>query len=132
MRLRTYILIGETDVTLSVLLVATLSLSSSFSLNKGIYEVGASFSNSPGLSCRTISLASVYEHPLLTAKVLGRTQNFIAVTGNEVNGFLPMVTGRKIKGWVRTAETTVGRPGDLDGPCVVQLQPDGRLLFGWP
>ena len=119
-------------MTLSVLLVATLNLLSSFSINKGIYEVGASFSNSPGLSCRTISLASVYEHPSLTAKVLGRTQNFIAVTGSEVNGFLPMVTGRKIKGWVRTVETTVGRPGDLDGPCVVQIQPDGRLLFGWP
>jgi len=119
-------------VTLSVLLVATLGLSSSFSMNKGIYEVGAGFSNSPGLSCRTISLASVYEHPSLTAKVLGRTQNFIAVTGNEVSGFLPMVTGRRVKGWVQTAETTVGRPGDAHGPCVVQVQPDGRLLFGWP
>ncbi len=41
-------------MTLSVLLVATLNLLSSFSINKGIYEVGASFSNSPGLSCRTI------------------------------------------------------------------------------
>ncbi len=117
---------------LSVLLVATLDLSSSFSTNKGIYEIGAGFSNSPGLSCRTISLALVYEHPSLTAKVLGRTQNFIAVTGNEVSGFVPMVTGRKIKGWVRTAETTVGRPSDAQGPCVVQIQPDGRLLFGWP
>lgn len=101
-------------------------------MNTDIYEVGAGFSNSPGLSCRTISLASVYEHPSLTAKVLGRTQNFIAVTGNEVSGFLPIVTGKRVKGWVRTAETTVGRPSDAQGPCVVQIQSDGRLLFGWP
>ena len=116
----------------SILLGAILGAVSPIELTGDLQKIGAGFSNSPGLSCRTISLASVYDQPSLSSKVLGRTQNFIAVTGNEVNGFLPMVTGRKVRGWVRTAETTIGLPGDLHGPCVVQMQPDGRLLFGWP
>jgi hypothetical protein len=116
----------------SILFIAFLGRSSPLGMTDNIYNVGAGFSNSPGLSCRTISVASVYDQPSLTAKVLGRTQNFIAVTGGEVNGFVPMVTGRRIKGWVQTKETTVGKPSDLRGPCVVQIQPDGRLLFGWP
>lgn len=92
----------------------------------------ASFQNSPGLSCRTIGLSLVYQEPSLSAKVLGRTQNFIAVTGREVNGFLPMVTGKKVRGWVQAREAFIGKPGEVMGPCVVQMQPDGRLLFGWP
>ncbi len=119
-------------MALSILLVAILSGSGSFSLNKGIHQVGAGFSNSPGLSCRSITVVSVYERPSLSAKVIGRTQNFIAVTGEEVNGFAPIVTGRRIRGWVQAAETTIGKSSDLRGPCVVQIQPDGRLLFGWP
>lgn len=101
-------------------------------IDKSFHNIGAAFSNSPGLSCRTITVASVYEKPSLSAKILGRTQNFIAVTGAEVNGFVPMITGRKIRGWVEALETTTGKPNDLRGPCVVQMQPDGRLLFGWP
>ncbi len=92
----------------------------------------AGFQNSPGLSCRTIGLSLVYQEPSLSAKVLGRTQNFVAVTGQEVNGFLPMVTGKKVRGWVQARETFIGKPGEVMGPCVVQVQPDGRLLFGWP
>ena len=117
---------------LSVLFAAIVGASSSLGVPGSLYEVGAGFSNTPGLSCRTISLASVYEQPSLSARVLGRTQNFIAVTGSEVNGFVPMVTGRRVRGWVRVEETILGKPGDLHGPCVVQMQPDGRLLFGWP
>jgi len=119
-------------VALSVLLAAIVGASGSLGIAENLYLVGAGFSNTPGLTCRTISLASVYEQPSRSAKVLGRTQNFIAVTGSEVNGFVPMVTGRRIRGWVRVEETIVGKPGDLHGPCVVQMQPDGRLLFGWP
>ncbi len=92
----------------------------------------AGFSDSPGLTCRTIDVALVYEQPSMSAKVLGRTQNFIAVTGKEVNGFIPIVTGKRVKGWVRVKETIVGKSGDALGPCVVQMQQDGRLLFGWP
>ena len=77
-------------------------------------------------------MALVYEKPSLSAKVLGRTQNFIAVTGAEVNGFVPMITGRKVRGWVEALGATTGKRSDLNGPCVVQMQPDGRLLFGWP
>ena len=77
-------------------------------------------------------MASVYEQPSPTAKVLGRTQNFVAVTGAEVNGFVPIVTGKRVRGWVYSKETIMGKPGDLDGPCLVQMQPDGRLLFSWP
>lgn len=116
----------------SLLFAVFLGGSNSLGMIDNIYNVGAGFSNSPGLSCRTISVVSVYEQPSTAAKVLGRTQNFIAVTGGEVNGFVPMVTGRRIKGWVQAKETTVGKPSDLRGPCVVQMQPDGRLLFGWP
>lgn len=90
------------------------------------------FQNSPGLSCRSIGLSLVYQEPSLSAKVLGRTQNFIAVTGPEVNGFVPMVTGKRVKGWVQAREAFVGKPGEVMGPCVVQMQPNGRLLFGWP
>lgn len=117
---------------ISLLLVAILGSSSSLGVAEDLHKVGAGFTDSPGLSCRTISVASVYEQPSLSSKILGRTQNFIAVTGEELNGFLPMVTGKRVKGWVRVRETNIGKPGDLHGPCVVQMQPNGRLLFGWP
>lgn len=116
----------------SALLITILNASIAFSPTVNLFKVGAGFSNSPGLSCRTITIAPVYEQPSVMARVLGRTQNFIAVTGGEVNGFVPMVTGRGIRGWVQTTETTTGKVSDLRGPCVVQKQPDGRLLFGWP
>ena len=116
----------------SIILAATLGGTSFFGPDDGIHQIGAGFSNSPGLSCRSITVVSVYERPSLSAKTLGRTQNFIAVTGEEVNGFVPIITGRKIRGWVQVSETTIGKPTDLRGPCVVQVQPDGRLLFGWP
>ena len=118
----------------SALLLVFLSIAGPFEFGVGesFHKVGAAFSNSPGLSCRTITVASVYEKPSLSAKILGRMQNFIAVTGVEVNGFVPMIAGRKIRGWVEALETTTGKPTDLRGPCVVQMQPDGRLLFGWP
>jgi len=118
----------------SALLLVFLSIPGpfGFGVDKSAHKIGAAFSNSPGLSCRTITVASVYEKPSLSAKILGRTQNFVAVTGAEVNGFVPMITGRKIRGWVEALETTTGKPSDLRGPCVVQMQPDGRLLFGWP
>ncbi len=111
--------------------MAILAASSSVVVNGDLYRVGASFSNSPGLSCRTISVAAVYERPSLSSRKLGRTQNFIAVTGEELNGFVPMITGKRVRGWVEATETIIGAPGDLRGPCVVQMQPDGRLLFGW-
>lgn len=121
-------------MTLSTLLLVFLSIPGlpGFGADGNFHKVGAAFSNSPGLSCRTITVALVYDRPSLSARILGRTQNFVAVTGEEVNGFVPMITGRKIRGWVEALGTTTGKPSDLNGPCVVQMQPDGRLLFGWP
>ena len=107
----------------------------------GIAFAGASWSsvpqvfeinleNSPGLYCRTIALAMVYGEASLSSRVLGRTQNFIAVTGKGVNGFLPIVTGSGVRGWVMTNQ--VYPENGSPGPCRVQLLPNGRLLFGWP
>jgi len=115
-----------------VLILAFLVIPEVNYKNGGAPSYLAGFSDSPGLTCRTIDVALVYEKPSMSAKVLGRTQNFIAVTGKEVNGFIPMVTGKRIKGWVQVKETLVGKSGDALGPCVVQMQQDGRLLFGWP
>lgn len=90
-------------------------------------EVGVK--NTPGVHCRAIGLAIVYSEASLSSRLLGRTQNFIAVTGKEVNGFFPVVTGVGIRGWV-LANQVYPENGEL-GPCKVQVLPDGRLLFGW-
>lgn len=119
-------------MVISAMVLTMLGASGLFAPPGNFYNAKAGSSNSPGLTCRTVTVVSVYEQPSLSAKVIGRTQNFIAVTGEEVNGFVPMVTGRRVRGWVQSAETTTGKRGDLRGPCIVQMQPDGRLLFGWP
>lgn len=87
--------------------------------------------NSPGLSCQRIGLAMVYDNPSLSSKILGRTQDFIAVTGNKLNGFYPIITGSKIRGWVMANQTYQGKSFDAR-PCKVQVQPDGKLLFEQP
>lgn len=89
-----------------------------------------SIKNTPGVYCRTIALAMVYGEANLSSRVLGRTQNFIAVTGKEVNGFFPIVTGSGVRGWVMTNQ--VYPENSSLGPCRVQILPDGKLLFGWP
>ena len=89
-----------------------------------------SFKNTSGVYCRTIALAMVYGEANLSSRVLGRTQNFIAVTGKEVNGFFPIVTGSGVRGWVMTNQ--VYPENRSLGPCRVQILPDGKLLFGWP
>lgn len=86
--------------------------------------------NSPGVSCRTIALAMVYENASLSSKVLGRTQNFVAITGRQVNSFFPIVTGSGVKGWI--LENQLYPENGPQGSCRVQILPDGRLLFGWP
>ncbi len=73
----------------------------------------------------------VYDQPTTSARVLGRTQDFIAVTGKQVNGFFPMITGTKVKGWVMSNQTYQGKSSDAR-PCKVQIQPDGRLIFEQP
>ncbi len=93
--------------------------------------VPVSLVNSPGFSCQRIGLAMVYDQPTTAAKVLGRTQDFIAVTGREVNGFLPMITGLKVRGWVMMNQTYQGKSFDAR-PCRVQVQPNGQLLFEQP
>ena len=86
------------------------------------------FTNSPGLTCRPISLAMVYEAPTLASRVLGRTQNYIAVTGPQVDGFLPILTGSGVRGWVREKETW--KPDGVSAnTCKVQIQTNGHLLF---
>jgi len=87
--------------------------------------------NSPGFSCQRIGLAMVYDQPTTAARILGRNQDFIAVTGKEVNGFLPMITGLKVKGWVMINQTYQGKSFDAR-PCKVQVQPSGKLLFEHP
>jgi len=90
-------------------------------------EIG--IKNSSGMHCRTIDLAMVYGEASLASKVLGRTQNFIAVTGKELNGFFPIITGSGVRGWV-IANEVYPENGSL-GPCKVQILPGGKLLFGW-
>ena len=94
--------------------------------NIEIFEAG--FINSPGLTCRPISLTMVYGGPALASKVLGRTQNYIAITGPQVNGFLPILTGSGVRGWVRENETWT-QNGVNERPCKVQIQPNGHLVF---
>ena len=93
--------------------------------------VSVVYQNTPGLSCRVISLAGVYAGPSRASRYLGRTQNFIAVTGPRVDGFFPIITGRRIRGWVAGDEVRADHGSGSDGPCWVQQAPDGRLLFGW-
>ena len=88
------------------------------------------YQNTPGLSCRVITLALVYVEPNNRSRYLGRTQDFIAVTGSQVNGFFPIVTGRGIRGWVDSQEVEGAHGGHVDR-CWVQQARDGRLLFGW-
>lgn len=109
------------------LLSAKLALLSSFVIASHS-NISINLTNSPGFSCQRIGLAMVYDQPSTTAKILGRTQDFIAVTGKEVNGFLPMITGLKVRGWVMANQTYQGKSFDAR-PCRVQVQPDGKLLF---
>ena len=88
----------------------------------------ASIVNSPGLSCKKIELVMVYDQPTTGAKVLGRTQDFIAVTGTEVNGFYPIITATRIRGWVMVNQTFHGKSFEAR-PCKVQVLGDGRLIF---
>ncbi|MGI4798293.1 MAG: hypothetical protein ACRYG8_30465 [Janthinobacterium lividum] len=88
------------------------------------------FINTPGLYCRTIALAMVYGEATVSSTVLGRTQNFIAITGKELNGFFPVITGSGVRGWVM--KNQVYPENSSLGPCRVQKLPDGKLLFGWP
>lgn len=108
--------------------ISTIALIGSGTFLQKAIEVG--MKNSPGLSCRTIDLAMVYGDANLASRVLGRTQNFIAVTGKDVNGFYPVITGSGVKGWVMVNQTYP--ENSYRGPCRVQYLPDGRLLFGWP
>jgi len=84
--------------------------------------------NSPGLTCRPISLAMVYGGPTPASRVLGRTQNYIAITGPQMNGFFPILTGSGVKGWVRENETR-NPDGIKESFCRVQVQPNGHLIF---
>lgn len=96
------------------------------SYNSMVFDV--KITNSPGLTCRPISLAMVYGEPNLTSRVLGRTQNYIAITGPQVNGFLPILTGSGIRGWVRENETR-NPDGIKESFCRVHVQPNGHLVF---
>ena len=70
----------------------------------------------------------VYGGPTVASRVLGRTQDYIAITGPQMNGFFPIITGSGIKGWVRVNETR--NPNDIsERPCRVQIQPNGYLIF---
>jgi len=88
----------------------------------------AKITNSPGLTCRPISLAMVYGGPTVASRVLGRTQNYIAITGPQINGFLPILTGSGVRGWVRENETR-NPDGIKESFCRVQVQPNGHLIF---
>lgn len=87
-----------------------------------------SIANSPDLLCKKIEIAMVYDQPTTDAKVLGRTQDFVAVTGKEVNGFYPIITGTKVRGWIMVNQTFHGKSFEAR-PCKVQVLRDGRLLF---
>ena len=96
------------------------------SYNPMVFNV--KITNSPGLTCRPISLAMVYREPNLNSRVLGRTQNYIAITGPQINGFLPILTGSGIRGWVRENETR-NPDGIHESFCRVHVQPNGHLIF---
>ena len=113
--------------TLTSILVSVALAGSGWSNPSKPLEIGVQ--NTPGLHCRAIGLAMVYGEANLSSRVLGRTQSFIAVTGKEVNGFLPIITGVGIRGWV-VVNQVYPENGDL-GPCKVQILPNGKLLFGW-
>ena len=96
-----------------------------------IHPRNISMVNTPGVYCRTVELAMVYNEPQVGSKILGRTMNFIAITGKEVNGFYPIITSSGARGWVMVNQTL--RENSFEGrPCRVQVLPDGRLLFGRP
>lgn len=100
-----------------------------FGWSNQLIPLDVGIKSTPGFHCRTVGLVMVYGGANLSSKILGRTQNFIAVTGKEVNGFLPIITGVGVRGWV-VSNQVYSETGTL-GPCKVQLLPDGRLLFGW-
>lgn len=93
--------------------------------------IDVTLTNSPGISCQKIELAMVYAQPSVSSRVLGRTQDFIAVTGKDVNGFFPIITGSKVRGWVMVNQTFQGKSFEAR-PCKVQVQPDGHLIFEQP
>lgn len=107
------------------------SLNMGFSINLNSNSdilLSADVINSPGLTCRPISLAMVYGGPSLSSKVLGRTQNYIAITGSLLNGFFPIITGSGVKGWVRERDTWT-LDSVTEKPCKVQMLPNGHLIF---
>lgn len=113
------------------MIVAGTILAAAANSSAGSGYVTAAYQNTPGLSCRVVSTAGVYSAPSRTARYLGRTQNFIAVTGPAVDGFFPIITGRRIRGWVPNDEVRADHGSGSDGLCWVQQAADGRLLFGW-
>lgn len=114
------------------MMVVSLMLAVEASANAGpVNSTVAGYQNTPGLSCRVITLAAVYSEPSKSSRYLGRTRSFIAVTGTEVQNFFPIVTGRGIRGWVDSQEVEGARSGGHVDRCWVQQAPDGRLLFGW-
>lgn len=113
------------------LLVAGVTLATGADVPVRSDHLSVAYQNTPGLSCRAVSLALVYAKPDRTSGYLGRTQDFIAVTGPTVNGFYPIITGRRIRGWVANNDVRAINSSKGDGPCWVQQAPDGRLLFGW-
>ncbi len=116
---------------IKVIYNSLLVLSISNSKPSNVYKLDVGMVNTPGVYCRTVELAMVYSEPQVSSRVLGRTLNFIAVTGKEVNGFFPILTGSGVKGWVMVNQTL--RENSFEGrPCRVQVLPDGRLLFGPP
>lgn len=94
-------------------------------------EINVNINSSSGISCKKIEIAMVYSQPSTSSHVLGRTQDFIAVTGKDVNGFYPIITGMKIRGWVMVNQTFQGKSFEAR-PCKVQIQSDGRLIFEQP
>ena len=96
-----------------------------------VYHENVDYRSTSGLSCRPISLASVYAGSSKTSRYLGSTRNFIAVTGPTVNDFFPIITGRGIRGWVDSQEVQGAHGGGHVDHCWVQQARDGRLLFGW-
>ena len=113
------------------MIVAGTILAAGVNLRDPSEYVSIAYQNTSGLSCRAVSLAGVYAEPRRTSRYLGRTQDFIAVTGPTVDGFFPIITGRRIRGWVANNDVRAIHGSGSAGPCWVQQAPDGRLLFGW-
>jgi len=114
----------------SIAIVLDLTLISNYGVSIQ-NRIDVSLTNSPGISCQKIELAMVYAQPTVSSRVLGRTQDFIAVTGKDVNGFFPIITGSRVKGWVMVNQTFQGKSFEAR-PCKVQIQPDGHLIFEQP